>query len=1186
MKTGMRRASKNLLSWLLTLALVCSIGWPVTALSESATDSSVPTETIQEATAEPATPTPVPDTPTPVPETPSPVPETATPEPVTEAPATDTPTPEPTATPSPEVTATHTVTPTPGVTPTATPQPTTTPYTGYARLNARTNIYQNTTSSSYLFRLAKDSYVYVSDARLGGADRVYLNFAVDGEAVGGYADPTLLETLTTDQQSDLVADLLRADHPVYYQNDQHLPLAELTPEYPVAASPATPEVTATSEPTATPAPTETPVAKGASLSREQASNNMKDALWSAKTVQINCPSYLNMQSSHPYANNEDVVYVYRVSNAARIALTFSSDTYVEDNYDFIGIFNDKDVLINAYTGSELAGQTIVLRGNVFKVYLYTDSSVTKYGFRVTAVNNFIAPPAPASAYAASSTQVTVSWNASGMIHGYYLYRATNPNGPYTFVGATTGTSLPSAVPYGVMSYFKLRAYNDLSSATTGTTRYLSGYSAPFAFFALSAPSITSIVSAGSGSATISWRSVGNAQEYRVYRSDSENGTYSYVTTVYGTSATVAIDASVANYYKVCAACTREGVTYVGPRGAARYADIGVAQVVMGLAEVISSSQLKLNWNAVPGAAGYQIFRSASPDGEYTYRGVTGITTYTDNCMFGVINYYKVRAYKIINGQTVFGALSTYRSCFGLSTPTILDISVSGNSAAITLRTVMNATGYRVYRSTSQYGVYNLAATVSGSSATVFFNPSLDNYYRVQAIFNSGSVTYVGPLSTGRYAMPQVVMGLAEVISSSQLKLNWNPISGVAGYQIFRSTSPDGEYTYRGVTSTTSYTDNCVFGVINYYKVRAYRVIGGQTEYGSLSGYRSCFGLSTPTILNITAVGSAVTIDWQTVMNATGYYVYRSSTATGAYVRLDGISGSSYTDNSSDAGGYYMLRAYYVSDLGVTYVGPFSRAVQSPAVARTYRALVIGQGYHNSPVSDLNGTLKDASGMSAMLRNLSTLNYSVTHRTDLTASGILSSISSAFSGATANDVSLFYYSGHGSNGGYLVGTDASSSGGLLSPTQLRSRLDTIPGTKIVIVDSCFSGGLIGRSAIMSKEAQEKASSEFVSDFVSAFAGSTSRSNLAAGGYYVMTACHSTETSAETSNYGFFTYPLCKGCGWNYVSNSACGKYADSNSDHAITLSELYGYTYSNALSYNSEQHAQVYPSGSSYVLFSY
>lgn len=1020
MKTGMGRTAKNLLSWLLTLALVCSAGWPVTALSEAATDSSAPTETIQEVTPEPATPTPVPETPTPAPETPSPVPETATPEPVTEAPSTDTPTPEPAATPTPEATATseitatpeatatHTVTPTPEVTPTATPLPTIAPYTGYARLNARTNIYQNTTSSGYLFRLAKDSYVYVSDARLDSADRIYLNFAVDGEAVGGYADPTLLDTLTADQQSDLVTDLFRADHPVYYQNDQHLPLAELTPEYPVATSSATPEVTATAEPTATPAPTEPPVAKGAALSRDQALDHMKAAIKSAKTVQINCPSYLNMQSSHPYANNTDTVYVYRVSNAARIALTFSADTYVEDGYDYIGIFNDKDVLIDVYTGSELAGKTIVLRGNVYKVYLYSDYSYTGYGFRATAVNNYIAPPAPTSAYAANSTQVTVSWNASGMIHGYYLYRATNPNGPYTYVGATTGTSLPSAVPYGVMSYFKLRAYNDLSSAATGTTRYLSGYSTPFAFFALSAPSITSIVSAGSDSATISWRSVGNAQEYRVYRSDSENGTYSYVTTVYGTSATVAINASIANYYKVCAACTRGGVTYVGPRGAARYADIGVAQVVMGLAEVISSSQLKLNWNAVPGAAGYQIFRSASPDGEYSYRGVTGITSYTDNCMFGVINYYKVRAYKIINGQTVFGALSIYRSCFGLS---------------------------------------------------------------------------------------------------------------------------------------------------------------------------------TPTILNITATGTTSVINWRTVMNATGYYVYHCATANGYYERIGSSTGSSYTD-STYAGGYYMLRAYHVSDLGVTYVGPFSRGIQSPVIARTYRALVIGQGYHNSPVSDLNGTLKDAAGMTSMLRNLSTLNYSITHRTDLTASGILSSISSAFSGATANDVSLFYYSGHGSNGGYLVGTDASSSGGLLSPTQLRSRLDTIPGTKIVIVDSCFSGGLIGRSAIMSKEAQDKANSEFVSSFVSAFAGSTSRSNLAAGGYYVMTACHSTETSAETSNYGFFTYPLCKGCGWNYPSNSACSKYADSNSDHNITLSELYSYTYSNALQYNPDQHAQVYPSGSSYVLFSY
>ena len=85
MKTGMGRTAKNLLSWLLTLALVCSAGWPVTALSEAATDSSAPTETMQEVTPEPATPTPVPETPTPAPETPSPAPETTTPEPVTEA---------------------------------------------------------------------------------------------------------------------------------------------------------------------------------------------------------------------------------------------------------------------------------------------------------------------------------------------------------------------------------------------------------------------------------------------------------------------------------------------------------------------------------------------------------------------------------------------------------------------------------------------------------------------------------------------------------------------------------------------------------------------------------------------------------------------------------------------------------------------------------------------------------------------------------------------------------------------------------------------------------------------------------------------------------------------------------------------------------------------------------------------
>ncbi len=250
----------------------------------------------------------------------------------------------------------------------------------------------------------------------------------------------------------------------------------------------------------------------------------------------------------------------------------------------------------------------------------------------------------------------------------------------------------------------------------------------------------------------------------------------------------------------------------------------------------------------------------------------------------------------------------------------------------------------------------------------------------------------------------------------------------------------------------------------------------------------------------------------------------------------------------------------------------------------YRALLIGNTYAGTS-SELDGTDTDARAMATMLRSMTGTPYSISTQYELTASGIQSAITSTFAGARPRDVSLFFFSGHGTNAGSLVGIGNT----YVSVSSLRAWLDTIPGTKIVIIDCCYSGMLIGKSD------QSGSPSSFTSAFISGFSRYTKDSNLASNGYIVMTACSKTQVSQSLSvsdgtiAFGAFTYGLCYGCGYDEWHQTSLGSMsADTNRDGQITLSEAYSATvervsWLSSLTSGIEQSAQYYGDGD-YVLW--
>ena len=117
-------------------------------------------------------------------------------------------------------------------------------------------------------------------------------------------------------------------------------------------------------------------------------------------------------------------------------------------------------------------------------------------------------------------------------------------------------------------------------------------------------------------------------------------------------------------------------------------------------------------------------------------------------------------------------------------------------------------------------------------------------------------------------------------SYDKLRLSWEPLSGVDGYQIYRATAKSGKYakiaTVKGASSAT-YTDTGrTCGTRYYYKLRAYKKIDGKTVSSKYSTILSAY--AKPAKVKVTdayapdAATTSIAVSFTTVRGATDYEV--------------------------------------------------------------------------------------------------------------------------------------------------------------------------------------------------------------------------------------------------------------------------------------------------------------------------
>lgn len=103
-----------------------------------------------------------------------------------------------------------------------------------------------------------------------------------------------------------------------------------------------------------------------------------------KMQQQTIDSGLYPESKHNYAANSDDTKIFTYPGAGSLTLTFSAQSYMETNCDYIYILDRMGNQIGQYTGS-LANVVVTVPGDTVQIRLVSDDSVNKYGYAFSSI---------------------------------------------------------------------------------------------------------------------------------------------------------------------------------------------------------------------------------------------------------------------------------------------------------------------------------------------------------------------------------------------------------------------------------------------------------------------------------------------------------------------------------------------------------------------------------------------------------------------------------------------------------------------------------------------------------------------------------------------------------------------------------------------------------------------------------
>ena len=141
------------------------------------------------------------------------------------------------------------------------------------------------------------------------------------------------------------------------------------------------------------------------------------------------------------------------------------------------------------------------------------------------------------------------------------------------------------------------------------------------------------------------------------------------------------------------------------------------------------------------ATGYEVYRATSKKGTYKKIKTTKTTSYKQGKLTrGKTYYYKVRAYKIVNGKKKYGRFSSIKAMGTKPKIPSIKVYAGKEKAKVVWKKISGISGYETYMSTSKNGKYSKIKT-SGSKNAAYLKKGLTKgkkyYFKVRSYITVG-----------------------------------------------------------------------------------------------------------------------------------------------------------------------------------------------------------------------------------------------------------------------------------------------------------------------------------------------------------------------------------------------------------------------------------------------------------------
>lgn len=402
-------------------------------------------------------------------------------------------------------------------------------------------------------------------------------------------------------------------------------------------------------------------------------------------------------------------------------------------------------------------------------------------------------------------------------------------------------------------------------------------------------------------ALIDWDALDGAVKYTVYRQAEGETTWKKVAETSETSCTdEPLMSNIEYSYKVKAhhekgytadtSCDPASLTFIANASVIEYQ--------------LNKNDIVINWRNVDGAVGYEIYRKATGENEYTLKSTVVTPGYTDTDVEDTKEYsYKVRS--LINLDTKEGSVLGEESFDLVKLPIAEDVvaSLGGDNVTVSWETIALADAYVILRQDNNNGNWFEIATVNAPQVKY-----VDRAVKSGKTYSYAIQTVADGMTTSRSESSNSVYFLTapEVVGvqngSQGIEFTFNEVEGASYYNIYRK-DVNGQFgdpigTVSADAETTYVDKTAVSGGIYVYGVQS---VYGDVSSGISTSSRICC-LEEPEF-TLKSIYGGIQLDWEAVPSAEKYIVYYGGTSKdlSKMIVLDEVTATSFVYEKGTSG---------------------------------------------------------------------------------------------------------------------------------------------------------------------------------------------------------------------------------------------------------------------------------------------